>query len=135
MISPDAAGSDCGDFVLVYDGECPVCSTYVRYVRIRESVGTITLIDAREGGPWVRRIQEEGLDLNEGMVLVYGNRIYHGADCIHMLALLSSPSGLFNRANAAIFRRPGLARVLYPVLRSGRNLLLRLLGRSKLEPS
>lgn len=135
MISPDAAGSDRGDFVLVYDGECPVCSTYVRYVRIRESVGKITLIDAREGGPWVRRIQEEGLDLNEGMVLVYGNRIYHGADCIHMLALLSSPSGLFNRANAAIFRRPGLARVLYPVLRSGRNLLLRLLGRSKLEPS
>lgn len=135
MSPPGTAASDEGDFVLVYDGECPVCSTYVRYVRIKDSVGKITLVNAREGGPWVQHVERKGLDLNEGMVLIYGNRIYHGADCIHMLALLSSPSGLFNRVNAAIFRQPGLARILYPVLRSGRNLLLRLLGRSKLEPS
>jgi hypothetical protein len=67
------------------------------------------------------------------MVLIYGGHFYHGADCIHMLALLSSPSGLFNRVNSAIFRSPGLAKVLYPALRLGRNTLLLLLGKKRLH--
>lgn len=119
--------------ILVYDGECPVCSAYVRYVRLRESVGEVHLVDAREGGEVVDQIVAEGLDLNEGMVLWYGSRFYHGVDCIHMLAILSTSSGFFNRVNAAIFRRPTLAKYLYPVLRFGRNTLLKILGRSRLE--
>jgi predicted DCC family thiol-disulfide oxidoreductase YuxK len=119
--------------VLVYDGDCPVCSTYVRYVRIKESAGGLVLVNARDGGPWVARVRQAHLDLDEGMVLFYGGRAYHGADCIHMLALLSTSSGSFNRLNALVFRYPGLARVLYPVLRAGRNLLLRILRRPKLR--
>src|SRR5581483_6348156 len=119
--------------VLVYDGDCPVCSTYVRYVRIKESAGGLLLVNARDGGPWVAQVRQARLDLDEGMVLFYGGRAYHGADCIHMLALLSTSSGSFNRLNALVFRHPGLARVLYPVLRAGRNLLLRILHRPKLR--
>jgi predicted DCC family thiol-disulfide oxidoreductase YuxK len=119
--------------ILVYDGECPVCSSYVRYVRLKDSAGPVTLINARDGGPWVQRVQSAGLNLDEGMVLIYGGRFYHGADCIHMLALLSSPSGFFNRVNSTIFRSAWLAAVLYPALRFGRNLLLRLLGRKRLQ--
>jgi predicted DCC family thiol-disulfide oxidoreductase YuxK len=119
--------------VLVYDGECPVCSAYVRYVRIKESAGALLLVNARDGGPWVARVREARLDLDEGMVLFYGGRIYHGSDCIHMLALLSTSSGGFNRLNAFVFSHSGLARVLYPVLRAGRNLLLRILHRPKLR--
>jgi predicted DCC family thiol-disulfide oxidoreductase YuxK len=121
------------DAVLIYDGECPVCSAYVTYVRFRESVGRVQLVNARSAREWFDRVQAQGLDLDEGMVLVYGGRFYHGADCIHMLALLSTPSGVFNRLNAAIFRRPRLARWLYPVLRAGRNMLLRILGRSRIN--
>ncbi len=122
-----------GELVLIYDGACPVCSSYVRYVRLKESAGKVSLINARDGGPWVERVRAAGLDLDEGMVLVYGVRFYHGADCIHMLALLSSPSGLLNRVNAAIFRSPRLSAALYPLLRCGRNQLLRLLGRRRLH--
>jgi predicted DCC family thiol-disulfide oxidoreductase YuxK len=121
------------ELVLVYDGECPVCSSYVRYVRLKESAGRVTLVNARDGGPWVERIRAAGMDLDEGMVLVYGGRFYHGADCIHMLALLSTPSGLFNRINATMFRSARLSAVLYPLLRCGRNLLLWLLGRKRLQ--
>lgn len=128
--APDEHG-----LILVYDGECPVCKVYVRYMRIKESVGKLTLVDARAGGQWVRKIEKAGFDLNEGFVLIYGSRIYYGPDCIHMLALLSSGSGLFNRLNATIFKRPRLSKILYPILRFGRNLLLRLLGRSKIETS
>ena len=119
--------------VLVYDGECPVCSSYVRYVRVKESAGQLILVNAREGGPWVERVRQAGKDLDEGMVLFYGGRLYHGADCIHMLALLSSSLGPFNRLNAVVFRSPTASKFLYPILRAGRNLLLRLLHRSKLS--
>ena len=119
--------------VLVYDGACPVCNQYVRYIRIRESAGTLLLVNAREGGPWVERVVRAGLNLDEGMVLFYGGRAYHGVDCLHLLALLSTGSGLFNRLNALAFRQPTVARFSYPVMRAGRNLLLRLLHRPKLS--
>ena len=45
--------SSSGEAWLVYDGECPFCSTYVRLLRFRQSVGTVHLIDARDGGPLV----------------------------------------------------------------------------------
>jgi predicted DCC family thiol-disulfide oxidoreductase YuxK len=120
---------------LVYDGDCPFCSAYVRYVKVRDSVGTLHLVNARNGGAVVQEIRDANLDLNQGMVLKLGNRLYHGADCIHVLACLSSPSTLFNRANAAIFRSRSLSCWLYPVLRAGRNAVLRILGRRKIEKS
>ena len=121
-----------GEAWLVYDGQCPFCSRYVRYVRLRESVKPLHLVDAREGGPVVEEIQRAGFDLNAGMVLKMGGRYYHGPDCIHALAMLSSPSSLFNKINAAIFRSPQLSRWLYPGLRAGRNAALRILGRGQI---
>lgn len=116
---------------LVYDGECPFCSTYVNYVRVQKSIGTFKLIDAREGGSIVDDIIERGFDLDEGMVLVMNGQYYHGHDCINHLALLSTSSGVFNRINAFIFRSKTVSRLLYPILRFGRNLVLRMLGRKK----
>jgi len=117
---------------IIYDGECPVCSRYVTYLRIKESVGPVTLLDARAHPDVALELTQQGLDLDEGMVAEYGGRTYHGADCVNFLALLSSDVGWFNRINGAIFRRAWLARIVYPVLRLGRNTLLRILGRSKI---
>jgi predicted DCC family thiol-disulfide oxidoreductase YuxK len=127
--------TEADELVLVYDGECPVCNAYVRYVRLKQSAGKVTLVNAREGGPWVERVREQGLDLDEGMVLIYGGRLYHGADCINRLALLSTPSGLFNRLNSWIFRSARLSALLYPALRCGRNTLLLMLRRKPLHLS
>jgi predicted DCC family thiol-disulfide oxidoreductase YuxK len=119
---------------IVYDGQCPFCSRYVQLVRLRESLGRVQLVDARKGGPEVEEVRQAGLDLDEGMVLKLDGRLYHGADCIHMVALLSTPSSWFNRVNAVMFRSRTASRLLYPVLRTGRNTVLRMLGRSKLNP-
>jgi predicted DCC family thiol-disulfide oxidoreductase YuxK len=117
---------------LVYDGDCPFCSRYVTLVRLRKSLGRVELVNAREGGPIVDEVRQAGLDLDDGMVLKLGERYLHGAECIHALALMTGPSDLFNRVNAALFRSPRLARFLYPILRTGRNATLRLLGRERL---
>ena len=119
--------------VLVYDGHCPFCSTYVRVARLREAVGPFERVDARSGGPVVVEVVSAGLDLDEGMVLKYGGRLYHGADCLNMLALLSSRSGLFNRLMAFTFAQPDVARLAFPVLLAGRNATLKLLRRKRIK--
>jgi predicted DCC family thiol-disulfide oxidoreductase YuxK len=120
---------------LLYDGECPFCSAYVRLVRLRENVGPFGLIDARNGGPEYDEALQAGFDLDEGMLLKLSGRYYHGKDCIHALALLGRKSDLFGRANGWIFRSERRSALLYPVLRAGRNLALRLLGRRKMHGS
>lgn len=117
---------------LLYDGECPFCSQYVRLVRIRESIGPLALTNARDGGPEYDQVRQAGLDLDEGMVLSHAGRLYHGEDCIHALAMLSEPNSVFNRLHVWVFKSPRRASVLYPVLRAFRNLTLRLLGRKKI---
>jgi predicted DCC family thiol-disulfide oxidoreductase YuxK len=122
-----------GPAFLVYDEECPFCSRYVRLLRLREAVGPVELVNARADHPVVYLLQDRGVNLDEGMALVQGDHISVGDDCIHKLALMSTRSGVFNRINGWVFRSPSMARVLYPVLRAGRNMGLRLLGRSKIN--
>jgi predicted DCC family thiol-disulfide oxidoreductase YuxK len=113
---------------LVYDDECPVCRTYCRYARIRDTVGELRLVDARQPGPLMDEITAAGLDIDQGMVLKFRDVVYYGADAIHMLSLLGTRSGLFNRACFLLFGSRMGARVLYPVGKAFRNILLKLLG-------
>ena len=120
--------------VIVYDGECPFCAAYVRMTRLRDSAGAVTMVDARavarDGShPILAEIRAQGLDLDQGMVVKMDGRLYHGDAAMTALALMTTPAGAFNRLMRALFRRPGLARVLYPPMVAGRNLTLRILGR------
>ena len=121
--------------VIVYDGECPFCAAYVRMTRLRASAGPVRLVDARSGAPEVAEARAAGLDLDRGMVVKLDGRLYHGDGAMTALALLTTPSGAFNRLMRALFRRPALARVLYPPMVAGRNLTLRLLGRRPIGPA
>jgi predicted DCC family thiol-disulfide oxidoreductase YuxK len=121
------------DSWLAYDGECPFCSRYVHLLRLQECVGPVRLIDARRGGPEVDLVLRRGLNLDQGMVFYHADQFYHGADCVQKIAFLTTPSRLFNRLNAIVLRSPKASRALYPLLRAGRNLALRLLGRKPLR--
>lgn len=54
---------------LVYDHDCPVCRTYCKYVRIRDTVRRLRLVDARQPGALMDEITAAGLDIDQGMVL------------------------------------------------------------------
>ena len=119
--------------LLVYDKECPACNYYCQMVRIRKSVGELRLVDAREPGEIMDEITAAGLDIDQGMVLKMGGALYYGADAIHMLSLIGSESGVFNKLNYWLFRSKSVSRVLYPILRFFRNLLLKILGKTKIN--
>ncbi|AXK40665.1 DCC1-like thiol-disulfide oxidoreductase family protein [Crenobacter cavernae] len=121
------------EVLLVYDKQCPACDYYCNLVRIRESVGRLVLVDARDGGPIMEEITAAGLDIDQGMVVKVGAQLYYGSDAIHVLALMGTNKGFFNRAAYWAFRSHALSRVLYPVLRACRNLLLKILGKTKIN--
>jgi predicted DCC family thiol-disulfide oxidoreductase YuxK len=131
-MSADEMEMDRGGLWIVYDGECPFCSSYVRLYRLREVTGRVHLIDARTDHPILREVQARGFDLDEGMAVKAAGRFYHGAEALQFLAILGAGDGAFNRLNRALFRHPRLARTLYPWMVRGRLLTLRLLGRSLL---
>ena len=124
---------DSTEIHLVYDPECPVCEAYCRMIRIREAAGVLRLVNAREAGEIMDEITAKGFDIDEGMVLRVGNALYYGADAIHVLSLMSNRSGVFNRFTYWIFRSKGLSAVLYPLFRFFRNLLLKLLRKSRIN--
>ena len=117
---------------LIYDGECPFCSRYARFVRLKRAVGHLKLVDARTDEADVVEARARGFDLDDGMTLVIGDTYYHGADCLNRLALMSSRSDSFNRLNFLLFRSARFSGICYPLLRAGRNLTLRVLGRPKM---
>lgn len=119
--------------LVVYDKECPACDYYCNMVRIKESVGRLVLVDARDGGPIMDEITARGLDIDQGMVVKVGSELYYGSDAIHVLALMGTNRGFFNRLAYWSFRSKGVSRVLYPILRTYRNLLLKLLGKTKIN--
>lgn len=117
-----------GDVWLVYDGECPVCNTYCKHARVRDAVGRLHLVDARQPGELMDEITAAGLDIDQGMVLKFEGIMYYGPEAVRMLTLLSTPSGLFNRVNYWLFGTSRRARVFYPAGKAIRNLILKLLG-------
>ena len=122
-----------GEILLVYDRECPACNAYCQLVRIRESVGDLRIVDARENSEVMNEITTQSLDIDQGMVLKMGDQLYYGSDAIHTLALIGSRSGIFNRFNYWMFKSKTTSSILYPLLRFSRNLLLKMLGKTKIN--
>lgn len=117
---------------VVYDGECPFCTAYVKMLRLRAALGPVELVDARGAHPMAADLRERGLDLDEGMAVIVHGTVHHGADAIHWLSMMTTPSASFNGMIAWLLRDGARARVCYPVLRAGRNAALFLLGRKRL---
>ena len=128
-----AVGAD--TTLVIYDGECVFCNNYVRFVRLRETIGKVDLLDARSDDPRVERYWKEGFDLNEGLLFVYNGKTYQGAEAVRILSGLSTGISVLNRLNRAVFSSRVASQALYPFLKIGRRLTLLARGSSMLTPS
>jgi predicted DCC family thiol-disulfide oxidoreductase YuxK len=119
----------------VYDGECPVCATAASAFQVRKAVGALHLVNARTdlAHPALAEVNDARLDLDAGMAIKYGGRLYHGADALHLMALIGSEHGWLNRMNALLFRSKSVARGAYPFMRAARNLAVALKGSGKIN--
>ena len=117
---------------IIYDGACPFCSKYVRLLRLKNTVGNVELINVREDTVIQGKLKELSIDINQGMVLIDDKDIFFAEDCVHRLALLSTSSTIFNRINKFIFKHKTLSKILYPIMKAGRNLVLFILRRKQI---
>lgn len=114
---------------IVYDGECPFCSDFVRRLRLQETLGTVTLINARDAQDSLVRDLKERYVLDNGFVVLWQGQEHYGGDAMHLLAMLSTPSPLFNRLFRGIFLSTWVSSWMYPILVVGRKFVLWLMGR------
>jgi|CXWL01.1.fsa_nt_gi predicted DCC family thiol-disulfide oxidoreductase YuxK len=119
-----------GNF-LIYDEECFFCSNYVRLVNLKQSIGDITLVNARDAGV-AEKFNIDLKYLNEGMLLILNGNRYYGAEAVHHIALLSTASGVFNKINATVFKYRFLSHLFYPLLKLGRKTYLFLAGKKEI---
>ena len=121
------------EILLVYDKECPVCDSYCRAMHAREPPGGLRLLNAREQTAIMDEITRRGFDIDQGMVVKIGGTLHYGADAIHALAMTSNASGMVGSINRWIFASQRSSKILYPVFRSARNLLLKILRKTKIN--
>jgi len=119
-----------GHAVILYDGECPVCGEYLSLLKIRELAGEIALVNARSRPDLVAGLRAAGYEINDGIIIAHDGGIVYGASALSLTAQLDESGRALNRASAALFRAPVVGEGFYVVLKAGRKLLLRLLGRN-----
>ena len=119
----------------VYDGECPICGYAAQALRIKQQFGTLHLLDARQESshPLLAMINEQKLDLDEGMIIYCKGRFYHGESALQFMAKHGDATNAFNITNKSLFWSGGIAKLMYPWMRGGRNALLHRLKKSKID--
>jgi predicted DCC family thiol-disulfide oxidoreductase YuxK len=116
--------------IVVYDGECPFCVNYVALMNLRNAIGLVTLVDARTEAAPVKEIVRLGYDLNEGMAVIFGGSVYYGEDAITFISSLTNSRNLAGRLLSRLLRSRERAAVLYPIMKLGRRVTLKVLGKS-----
>jgi predicted DCC family thiol-disulfide oxidoreductase YuxK len=120
---------------LIYDGECPICSYAAKVIKLRQAVGKLEIINARDQHSLVEEINNHKYDLNKGILVKYQESLYFGNDAMHLLALLGSPVDLFNKINVTLFKSKILLAICYPVFKFIRSCLLKILDVKKIKNS
>ncbi|HTV69547.1 MAG TPA: DCC1-like thiol-disulfide oxidoreductase family protein [Rhizobiaceae bacterium] len=115
---------------LLYDGECPACTSYIAFSRLRQLHPDIELLDARKHPGLVAELRQRGQEINVGMVMQLDGKILFGAEVTRIIALLAGDAGPLRRTVLWNLGAAPWSRTLYPLLNRGRKLLLLLLGRS-----
>ncbi|MGH1377733.1 MAG: DUF4166 domain-containing protein [Alphaproteobacteria bacterium] len=111
----------------VYDGDCPVCSRAAEALHIKQELGSLSVLNAREanGDPLINEINRRGLDLDDGMVVYANDRFYHGKDALKFMAKYGESKNILMCVSKCLFWSDILSRLIYPWMRGARNWLLR----------
>jgi predicted DCC family thiol-disulfide oxidoreductase YuxK len=119
-----ADGEQSKEVWLVYDGECPICKPTANAFKIKQAVGELHIVNAREDHPIMQELKERGLDIDKGMVLKMDGNYYQGAEALNICAMIGTDSDFFNKLNVKLFRSKCLSKIAYPVFMKVRNLAL-----------
>ena len=108
---------------LFYDKDCPFCSSYANYLKLKEKHELI-LFNAREYKSQLDEFKSKGFDVNDGYIIrVDDTNIYQGVDAIVFLNDLAQNRIYF--PDNYFFRN-----IVYSILKQFRKLILLISGKS-----
>lgn len=114
--------------ILVFDGGCLFCRHFAELSELRGGIPGLQIRDGRADTALRRSLEQRGLPLRDGAVLIDGDRLLHGAEAIQWLCARMTPSAALLRLLTPLLATPQRARALYPLLLLARRGALALRG-------
>ena len=118
----------------IFDGDCPLCKHAAEAMEMKKRYGELFLVDARnpDAQPHLfEEIRKRKLNLDEGMVILYKEKFYHGGDALRFIAKHRKSRNIIDKVFYSIFRSQTISILSYPFIRGVRNTLLKAL---KIKP-
>lgn len=127
---PSAVGRD--EVLVIYDGQCPVCTSFVTRTQVLALGSSIRLVDARHSPGLVAGLRQAGFDLNATFLVATSQDIFVGSEAMSSLSRLDYTSKRWAYLLTATFGDGRRREWLYRLLTRLRRALLLLLGRAPL---
>jgi len=113
-----------------YDGECPFCKEYSKYIELRKKYD-IEILNARDNLEKIIEFRAKGYDIDEGMILEVspGKKLYHGADAAKVLDRMIEKKGVLDKFISMVVELKFFKSIVYPIVKFVRIVLLKLMGK------
>ena len=113
------------NFTFIYDGECPFCNHFAELLELRSKVNNISILDARKEPKLVKELLSKGFDIDQGAVLLYEDKIFHGYEAINRICnQINNPSSKLLKILSMTFKSSKRAKFIFPFLVTARRLAL-----------
>ncbi|MDN5086592.1 hypothetical protein ACOL21_07535 [Aliarcobacter butzleri] len=117
--------------IIYYDGECPFCNEYTKVIKLKSDY-KVFIRNARDYNKRMKVYCNQGFDINEGMIVVFDDKVSHGAEAVHLLNKLSTKS-TFKEWIIDLFSRNlfFLKYIFYPTVKFIRKVILIIKNKEK----
>ena len=113
------------EIVFIYDGECPFCNKFAELLELKSNLPEVSIINGRKDIPRLESLYKQGYDLNNGAILIKGNKILHGANAINYICSeIKSPSDSLLQILAMTFSSSKCINLFFPILIWSRRIIL-----------
>lgn len=110
---------------LYYDGECPFCSKYADFLRLKKCAN-LDIFDARVHSEW--KSLSADIRLDDGVIIVCDKVFFQGVEAVNMLLLVCRYEGLFFSMQKYIFKSKLLGSFVYMLFKFFRMITLKFKG-------
>lgn len=117
---------------IIYDKECPFCSNYIQFLKLKQKIKSVILINARINQEYVLEMMRLKMDINQGMLVIYQNKLYFGHNAMNIISEISDNKNIFVNFINFFFRIKKFSRFFYFFCKMARNLALFILGKKKI---
>lgn len=114
---------------LLYDGECPFCSSVSHYYQVKNALPGLQIISMRDSEAVKNLHLPANIDFNQGMVLIKPDgTILQGEAAFLEINQKTDISGLKDFFIVGVNSRPWITRLVYPIFFQLRKLVLKVKG-------